>query len=79
MPFFFFGHERGGEREGESFNFCLQYMEIDWSEFVEPRTKVHILNEGCVWVPKTQDFAEVLSKEFRKSKVSGLGSFNGTS
>ena len=30
-------------------------------------------------VPKTWDFAEVSSEEFGKSKVSGLGSVNGTS
>ena len=32
-----------------------------------------------MWVPKTLDFAEDSSKEFEKSKVSGLGSVNGTS
>ena len=36
--------------------------------------KVHRINEGYAWVPKTRDFVEDPSKEFGKSKVSGLGS-----
>ena len=32
-----------------------------------------------MWVPKTQDFAKDSSKEFGKSKGSGLGSVHGTS
>ena len=72
-------HERRREREGESSNFSLRSMEIRWSEFVGPRTKVHLLNEGYVWVPKAQDYSEDSSEEFGKSKVSGLGSVNGTS
>ena len=67
------------EKEGESSNFSLRSMEIDWSEFVGPRTKVHLLDEGYVWVPKTRDFVEDSSEEFGKSKVSGLGSVHGTS
>ena len=54
-------------------------MEISWSEFVGLRMKVHLLDEGYTWVPKTWDFAEDSSKEFRKSKVLGLGSVNRTS
>ena len=54
-------------------------MEFRRSEFVGPRTKVHLLDEGYSWVPKTRDFAEDSSEEFGKSKVSGLGSFHGTS
>ena len=41
--------------------------------------KVHLLYKGYVWVSKTWDFAEDSSKEFGKSKVSGLGSVHGTS
>ena len=40
--------------------------------------KVHLLDEGYVWVLKTQDFTEDLSEEFRKSKFSGLESVHGT-
>ena len=32
-----------------------------------------------MWVLKTRDFTEDSSEEFEKSKVSGLGSVNGTS
>ena len=71
--------EKKREREGESSNFSLRSMEIDWSEFVGPITKVHLLDEGYAWVPKTRDFFEHLSKEFLISKVSGLGSVHGTS
>ena len=60
-------------------NFSLQSTEIGWSEFVGPRTKVHLLDEGYAWVPKTQDFTEDSSGEFWKSKVSGLGSVHETS
>ena len=41
--------------------------------------KVYLLDEGYAWVLKTQDFAKDLSEEFKKSKVSGLGSVHGTS
>ena len=42
------------------------------SEFVGPRTEVHLLDESYAWVPKLWDFTEYSSEEFRKSKVSGL-------
>ena len=54
-------------------------MELDCSVFVGPRMKVHLLDEGYAWVPKTRDFAEDSSEEFGKSKVSCLGSVHGTS
>ena len=60
-------------------NFSLQSTEICWSVFVGLRTKVHLLDEGYAWVPKTRDFTGDSSKEFGKSKVSGLGSVHGTS
>ena len=76
----------GREREGvkkrkrkKNQNFSLRSTEFRRSEFIRPRTKVHLLDEGYVWVPKTRDFAEDSSKEFEKSKVSGLGSIHGTS
>ena len=37
-------------------------MEFRPSEFVEPRTKVHLLDEGYTWEPKTRDFAEISIK-----------------
>ena len=54
-------------------------MKIGWSEFVGLRTKVHLIDERYAWVPKTWDFIKDLSKEFGKSKVSGLGSVHETS
>ena len=54
-------------------------MEFRWSEFFGSRMKVHLLEEGYECVPKTRDFTEDSSKEFGKSKVSGLGSIHGTS
>ena len=71
--------EKTLEREGESSNFSLRSTEIGWSEFVGPRMKAHLLDEGYAWVLKTRDFAEDLSKKFGKSKVLGLGSVHGTS
>ena len=77
---------RGRVREGEkrnkklkNENFSLQSKEFRRSEFVGPRMKVHLLDEGYMWVPKTWDFAEDSSEEFGKSKVSSLGSAHGTS
>ena len=40
------------------FRFSLQYTEFRPSEFVGLRTKVHLLDEGYAWVPKTRDFTE---------------------
>ena len=51
----------------------------DSRDFVGPRTKVHRLNEGYTWVSETKDFAKDSSEDFRKSKVSGLGSVHETS
>ena len=31
---------------------------VGWSESVEPRFKVHLLDEGYVWVPTTHNFVE---------------------
>ena len=58
-------------------NFSLRSTEFRPSEFV--KTKVHLLDKGYVWVPKTLDFNWDSSEKFGKSKVSGLGSVHGTS
>ena len=73
--------ERGTEkkRKIKNSNFSLQYTEFRQSEFVGPKTKVHLLDKGYTWVPKTRDFAKDSNEEFGKSKVSGLGSVYGTS
>ena len=67
------------KKEKRNSSFSFRSMEFCQSEFVEPRTKVHLLDEGHAWVPKTWDFAEDSSEELGKSKVSGLGSVHGTS
>ena len=60
-------------------NLSLRSTEFRRSEFVGPRMKVHLLDEGYVWVPKTRDFAEDSSEEFGKLKVLSLGSVHRTS
>ena len=60
-------------------NFSLRSTKIGWLEFVGPKMKVHLLEEGYAWIPKTQNFVENSSEKFGKSKVSGLGSVHWTS
>ena len=74
------GREKEGEkkRKIKNPNFSLRYTEFCRSEFVGPRTKVHLLDKGYAWVPKTRNFIEDSSEEFRKSNVSGLGNVHGT-
>ena len=68
------------ERKRRAKSFSLQSMGFRWtgfrwSEFVGPRTKFHRISiRATRGVPKTRDFFEDPSEEFRKSKVSGLGS-----
>ena len=80
---FWFGREseRGREKKNKIKNkkIYLRSTEFRRSEFVEPKVKVHLLNEGYAWVPKTGDFTEDSSEEMGKSKVSGLESVHGTS
>ena len=74
---------RGRVREGEkkkffkNKNFSFRSTEFRRSEFVGQRTKVHLLDEGYVWVPRTRDFTKDSREDFGKSKVSGLGSARG--
>ena len=44
------------ERREKISTFSLRYMEIRWSESVEPKFKVHLLDEGYAWVPTTCSF-----------------------
>ena len=46
------------ERDEKNFSFSLRSTEIGWSESVEPRFKVHLLDEGYTWVPTTCSFTE---------------------
>ena len=72
--FLLFGRrEQEGEKERVQ-DFFLQSSEFRWSEFVETRVKVHLLNEDYAYVPKNKDFAEDPKEEiWGKSKFSGLG------
>ena len=69
----------GEKREMKNQNFSLRSTEFRRSEFIGPRTKVHLLDGGYMWVPKARNFVKDSSKEFGKSKVSCLGSVHGTS
>ena len=75
------GHERERERKKKEkySNFSLRSKEFRRSEFVGPKTKLHLLDEGYVWIPKTPDFTKDSNEEFGKSMVSGLTSVHGTS
>ena len=78
------GEEKGEKKEkrerGErSSNFSLRSMEIGGSVLIGLRTKDHLLDKGYACVPKTRDFIEDSSEEFRKSRVLGLGSVHETS
>ena len=62
--------ERGGERDQD---FFLRSIGFRQSEFIEPRVKVHLLDEGYAWVPKRKDFDEDPKEDIQgKSKFSGL-------
>ena len=47
-------------------------MEIRRSEFVEPRVRVYLLDEGYAYVPKSQDLTEDPKEEiWGKLRVAG--------
>ena len=59
----FFGGEtavgvRESERGEKTSSFSLRSTKIGWSESIEPRFKVHLLDEGYAWVPTTRSFTE---------------------
>ena len=59
--------EKEREREKKSSqDFSLRSTEFHRSEFIEPRVKVHLPDEGYAWVPKRRDFTED-----PKDKISG--------
>ena len=69
------GREKRKKKKKNS-NISLRSLEFRRSEFVGPRTKVYLLDEGYTWVPKIHDFTKDSSDEFGKSKVLGLESVN---
>ena len=59
--FLLFGLETMREKRGkkEIFQtFFRQSIEFYRSEFVDPRVKVHLLDEGYAYIPKRRDFIE---------------------
>ena len=64
------------ERKRRAKSFLPRSTEFRQSKFIGPRMKVHRIDKGYAWVPKTLDFAEDPNEEFEKSKVSGLGSIH---
>ena len=73
-PIFSWFCPRVREEREKSQGFLPRSTEFLRSKFGGPRTKVHRINEGYVWVLKTLDFSKNSNEEFWKSKVSGLGS-----
>ena len=75
---FWFELEKEGEKKKEKEKIQTSLFD-DLRSSVGSRTKVHLLDEGYAWVPKTRDLAKDSSEEVGKSKVSGLRSVHGTS
>ena len=46
------------ERNKRNSSFSLLSTEIGWPESIEPRFKVHLLDEGYTWVPTTRNLVE---------------------
>ena len=59
---------RGGEHQG----FIRKSLELRWSDFVEPRMKVHRIDEGYTWVLRMRDFTEDSKEESREIEVVGF-------
>ena len=64
------------DRKSRAKSFLPRSTAFCRSKFVEPRTKVHRIDEGYAWVPKTRGFVKDQNEEFWKSKVSSLGIFH---
>ena len=54
--FWFYGRER--ERKVERAKLLSSIPRVPPTEFVEQRVKVHLLDDGYVWVPKRRGFTE---------------------
>ena len=59
--------EKGEERELPSASF-FDPRSFACRNFIEPRVKVHLLDEGYVWVPKRRDFTEDPKEEVSGNK-----------
>ena len=56
------------ERKRRAKSFLPRSTEFRWSVFVGPRTKVHHIDEGYVWVPRKK----VLAKDPRNDILGNL-------
>ena len=61
--------ERKRWEKESSQDFSLRPMEFRWSEFIKPRTKVHLLNEGYMWIPKRRDLTEDPKEEVSRNRI----------
>ena len=50
-------------REIEHPSFSFRSSEFRWSEFIELRVKVHLFDEGYVYIPTRRDFTEDPNEE----------------
>ena len=60
------------EEKRENSSFSLRFTEFHRSEFVEPRVKVHLLDEGYVLVLKMRDFTENPKEEISGNQIFGI-------
>ena len=63
------GCGREKERRKRAPSFSLRSTELHWSDFVDLRTKVHRIDEGYVWVPRTRDFFKDPRKEIHEINI----------
>ena len=56
-------------RERDLPSFFLQSSKFRRSEFVEPRVKVYLLNEGYMCIRKMKDFTEDPNEEFSGNQI----------
>ena len=69
-----FGSMGGREKEREHPSFSLRSSEFRRSEFVELRVKVHLLDEGYVYIQKKGGISpKIQRKRFQEIKDFGLG------
>ena len=52
------GERERGKRKKEIQDFFLRSTKFCKSEFIEPRVKVYLLDEGYMYVPKSKEFTE---------------------
>ena len=66
QDFFLVLHAR--ERKEKGFRFSLRFTEIEWSDLIGLRVKVHLLGEGYTWALKSRSFDVVPNFGFSGSR-----------